>query len=463
MLLLGIFSVIWIALGFYLGRKNRTFEDHALAGRNVGLAFGSATAVATWITSNTTMMAPQFALQMGIWGMLAYSTASVGLFLFAPLARRIRELMPQGFTCGDFIRLRYGRHTWILFLCCTLFYSLVWLASMAMAGGILLESISAIPYFWGMTVLLFVCVLYTVRGGLYAVIGTDFVQSVLILGGIVWVGFSVLDRISLSEIHQELRTDSPYLLMIFFPAALIALFNNLFFGIGEIFHNNVWWSRAFAFRAGTGMRAYLLAGLIWLPVPVVAGFIALAAGPLGISIHSPDSVGPLVIVHILGKAGAILAFVVIFSSLASSIDSLLAATADLITEDLLRGGFKQGHPAKDLRRSAQWATVATGILAWLVCLPRPGTLAQLLFLAGPVVGSLIWPVVAGLYWERTTGRAALWGILLGSAGGLLAYSYIGWYSGALAGSALSMIVVLTFSLIQDRSFDWSRLQETKYV
>lgn len=55
-------SGLWIGLGIYWGRKSKSFEDHALAGRNIGLALGSATAVATWVTSNTTMLAPQFAL-----------------------------------------------------------------------------------------------------------------------------------------------------------------------------------------------------------------------------------------------------------------------------------------------------------------------------------------------------------------------------------------------------------------
>src|SRR5690606_21719214 len=118
------------------------FEDHAIAGRNIGLALGSATVAASWITSNTTMLAPQFALQLGIWGMLAYSTAAFGLMLFAPLAVRIRKLMPTGYTSGDFFRLRYGRTAWGIFLVFTLFYSLTWLVSMAMAGGILLEALA---------------------------------------------------------------------------------------------------------------------------------------------------------------------------------------------------------------------------------------------------------------------------------------------------------------------------------
>ena len=41
---------------------------------------------------------------------------------------------------------------------------------------------------------------------------------------------------------------SDELLNLLMPAAIMFLFNNLLFGIGEIFHSNVWWSRAFAFR-----------------------------------------------------------------------------------------------------------------------------------------------------------------------------------------------------------------------
>ena len=67
---------------------------------------------------------------------------------------------------------------------------------------------------------------------------------------------------------------------------------NLLFGVGEIFHSNVWWSRAFAFRDKVGARAYTLAGLCWLPIPIVAGFIALAAPSLGLQVPSADMVGP---------------------------------------------------------------------------------------------------------------------------------------------------------------------------
>ena len=46
-LILAIFSVIWIFLGWYLGRKAKGLEGFMLAGRRVGLALGTATAMAT--------------------------------------------------------------------------------------------------------------------------------------------------------------------------------------------------------------------------------------------------------------------------------------------------------------------------------------------------------------------------------------------------------------------------------
>ena len=152
------------------------------------MAFGTATAMATWVTSNTVMLAPVFALEKGVWGMLAYATASFGLFLFAPLALRIRRLMPKGYTSGDFIRLRFGSTAWILFLIITLVYSMAWLVSMGIAGGKLLETLAGVPFGYGMSAILLVCVIYTLFGGMYAVIGTDFIQSVIILIGVLIVG-----------------------------------------------------------------------------------------------------------------------------------------------------------------------------------------------------------------------------------------------------------------------------------
>lgn len=458
-ILMAILGVVWIGLGIYWGRKAKTMDGFMLAGRNVGLAFGTATAMATWITSNTTMLAPQFALELGIWGMIAYSTAAFGLFLFAPLAKRIKQLMPAGYTSGDFIRLRYGRTTWFLFLVISIFYGFTWLISMGMAGGILMNAIAGIPYQVGMTVILVVCVVYTLFGGLYAVIGTDYIQSLIILVGVVVVGFGVLNVMDFETVYTDLKESKPMLINAMMPAAIMAIFNNLLFGLGEVFHSNVWWSRAFAMRDKVGMKAYTMAGFFWLPVPIAAGFIALASSSLGINITSPDMVGPLVAANVLGEAGSIIVFAVFFCSLASSIDSLLASTSDLITEDIYRKLINPQAGEKLLRKVSAGIIIGLGFFAWLVCLPRIGTLATVLFFAGPMVGSTIWPIATGLFWKKANAKGAMWGMLAGSVAGLIGYFQLGWYTASLLGAAVSMIVVVICTYAFPSNFSWQQLNE----
>ncbi len=294
------FALLWVFFGWWIGRRVQSHNEFALVGRNVGLAFACATAMATWVTSNTTLVAPQLTYQFGIWGMIGYACAAFGLLLFAPLSQRIKTLLPHGYTSGDFMRLRFGRFSWWVFLLISFVYAMSWLVSLGMAGGILLHTLSGLDYHLGMSIILLMCVVYTLFGGLKAVIATDFLQAIIILAGVVGIAIVVAMNVGLEPIHQKLSSDHPKLLDLLFPAAVMFLFNNIFFGLGEIFHSNVWWSRAFAFKGGVGKKAYFIAGLLWLPIPIVTGFIALAAPSLGLYPASADMVGPLVASQVLG-------------------------------------------------------------------------------------------------------------------------------------------------------------------
>jgi len=457
--LLIIFGAIWVALGLYWGRKAKNLEGFMLAGRNVGLALGSATAMATWVTSNTIMLAPMFALMYGVWGLLAYATASFGLFLFAPMAFRIRRLMPSAYTSGDFMRLRYGRVAWVMFLIISIIYSMAWLVSMGMAGGYMLQALSGLDYRIGMSVILLVCVLYTLFGGLYAVIGTDFIQSVIILIGVVVVGFCVLSQIEMETVYTTLETEQPMLLTVFMPVALLTLFNNMFFGFGEVFHNNVWWSRAFAMREGVPFKAFMLSGLFWLPIPVAAGFIGLCAAPLGINVTQVDMVGPLVASQLLGWGGSILVFVVVFCSLASSIDSLLAATADLVAEDVVHKWILPDADEPKLRQLSTYIVIGLGLVTWGFCMLEMDNLMKILFWAGPLVASAIFPVLFGLYWNKPGEPAAVLAMAFGSATGYLVYYTVGVYAATLVSAFISLLTISVISFVLPEKFDWKRLNE----
>ena len=56
-----LFSVLWVALGIAWGRRGQgNADDYMLAGRNIGLALSTATLMASWVTGNTTLLAPEF-------------------------------------------------------------------------------------------------------------------------------------------------------------------------------------------------------------------------------------------------------------------------------------------------------------------------------------------------------------------------------------------------------------------
>jgi Na+/proline symporter len=331
---------------------------------------------------------------------------------------------------------------------------------MGMAGGILIHALTGIPYHYGMTVILSICVGYTLLGGLRAVIGTDFIQALLILSGAVTIAVLAIGQLGLETIHAAVLTERPELLNLLMPASIMFLFNNLLFGVGEIFHSNVWWSRAFAFREGVGFRACVLAGLLWAPIPVVAGFVALATPALGLNVPAADMVGPMVAAQILGATGAVLVLIMVFAALSSSIDSLLAATSILVVEDIYRRHLKPDATAVQMRRATARIIVGLGILTWILCAPRLTTLAELLYFTGAFVASTIWPIAAGLFWQRANATGAIGGMILGSVAGLYSYFAVGFYVAALVGAAVSMTMVIVTSFLRAGEFDFRALQET---
>jgi Na+/proline symporter len=62
-----------------------------------------------------------------------------------------------------------------------------------------------------------------------------------------------------------------------------------------------------------------------------------------------------------------------------------------------------------------------------------------------------------LYWKRTNRTGAVAAMVLGSATGLVSYYQLGWYTAALVGTAVSMVVVLLSSWLRPGDFAWAAL------
>lgn len=455
-----LFSVLWIALGIAWGRRGKgDADDFMLAGRNIGLALSTATLMASWVTGNTTLLAPEFGYRTGLWGMFSYALAGLGLILFAPLAARIKQLMPNGRTSGDFIRLRYGRLAWWVFMVITAVYTLGFLMTQAMGAGLLLQALSGFDYHVGMVVVIGVATVYTLFGGMRAVIGTDFIQSLLIMVLLAVVAVLAFRQFPMPEVHARLIAQHPDRLDLLLPAGLLIAWNSALFSMGEVFHNNIWWSRVFASRRSVVMTSFVLGGLAWMSVPLVTGSIGLVALARDLQLEQVNMVFPVMAADLLGAGGAALVFVVVFASLTSTLDSLLASTADLLAEDVYFRLLRPQANDAQLKQAARLMVVGLAVVTVALSWPRLDSLASVLFLTGALVASTVWPVACGLYWSSANRWAAIVAMVAGSAVGLTAYVLIAPYCAAVFSAAVSAVVMVVGSRRKPERFDFNLLQE----
>jgi Na+/proline symporter len=341
----------------------------------------------------------------------------------------------------------------------TAVYTLGFLMTQAMGAGLLLQALSGFDYHVGMVVVIGVATVYTLFGGMRAVIGTDFIQSLLIMVLLAVVAVLAFRQFPMPEVHASLLARHPDRLDLLLPAGLLIAWNSALFSMGEVFHNNIWWSRVFASRRSVVMTSFVLGGIAWMSVPMVTGSIGLVALARELPLEQVNMVFPVMAADLLGAGGAALVFVVVFASLTSTLDSLLASTADLLAEDVYFRLLRPQASDLQLKQAARLMVVGLAVVTLALSWPRLDSLASVLFFTGALVASTVWPVACGLYWRTANRRAAIAAMLAGSVVGLLAYVLIAPYCAAVFSAAVSAVVMLMGSRIWPERFDFTLLQE----
>ncbi len=290
-------------------------------------------------------------------------------------------------------------------------------------------------------------------------IGTDFIQSLLIMVLLAVVAVLAFRQFPMPEVHASLLARHPDRLDLLLPAGLMIAWNSALFSMGEVFHNNIWWSRVFASRRSVVMTSFVLGGIAWMSVPMVTGSIGLVALARELPLEQVNMVFPVMAADLLGAGGAALVFVVVFASLTSTLDSLLASTADLLAEDVYFRLLRPQASDLQLKQAARLMVVGLAVITLALSWPRLDSLASVLFFTGALVASTVWPVACGLYWRTANRTAAIAAMLSGSVVGLLAYVLIAPYCAAVFSAAVSAIVMLMGSRFWPERFDFTLLQE----
>jgi SSS family solute:Na+ symporter len=325
-------------------------------------------------------------------------------------------------TLPEFFYRRYGAGTELLVSILTIICFTVLIAGNLSAVAWVLSVVSGISYLPALIITTAVIVTYTMAGGLYSAVWTDFFQIHVALIGFgasaAWViyerGWSLFTTIPADKINASglISLQAGALTN---WAGMIALFLGNAMALDFM-------ERVFAAKSPeTARNGCYYAGVVTL-------FIGLCATVLGIaSISSVPNVGdprmvlPTMGISVLPYWMGMMVFIGVLGASMSTANGAMLVIAVVMARNVFQRYRKiEIDDSKMLTLSRVLAiptAAAAMIFAWLR--PEPGILLVVAFdivFAGCVV-----PLFAGVYWQKANARGAVGSIVVGTAARLVAH------------------------------------------
>jgi SSS family solute:Na+ symporter len=428
------FTCIAAIAGWAILRERRgeeTSADYFLAGRNIGWFVVGASLFASNIGSEHLVgLAGTGASDGLVLGQLELQASLILLLLgwvFVPF-----YIKSGVFTMPEFLERRYSPAArWYLSLVSVIGYVLTKISVTIYAGGVVFESLMGISFWTGALVVVGITGVYTILGGLRAVVYTDMMQAIVLIVGAVAVTFAGLARLGgwdamvasaspdFFNIWKSMsHPDFPWTGMVF-GAPIIAIW---YWCTDQFIVQRTHSARGIDdARRGTILAAYMKQ--LPLFIFVVPGVIAYCLARSGeIELASPDQALPTLVVALLpiGFRGLVVAGLI--AALMSSLSSVFNSCSTLITLDI----YKKLRPQASERRLVVVGQLATVVLVFLglAWIPLMSNISGVLYQYLQSVQAYISPPIAavfllGLFWKRLNAAGAMASLLSGFGLGML--------------------------------------------
>lgn len=332
---MGGYVVLAFALAAYAQRQVKSAEDYVVAGRRLPLWLAAPTLLATWFGAGTLMTATDEVRARGIHA-ATLDPIGAGLCLVIAAFVIAKPLWKMKLTTlSDFYRARFDRRVEQLSAVMMVPSYFGWIAAQFMVLSEMLELFGGIPIAWGLVLVAFVGVGYTLMGGMWAVTLTDAVQMIIVVVGLVFLTGTVMSELGegawdgLVQVWQRTTPDRRALI----EPSFLAWFSVLCAGaLGNLPMQDVG-QRIFASRsARVAQWACLLAGVGYLVLGLMPMSLGLAAHLIGTEGQSTLS---LLAAHFLTPGLAVMFVLVLMSVILSTIDSAILAPATVISQNLV--------------------------------------------------------------------------------------------------------------------------------
>lgn len=438
LIIIGVYFAVIFGVGFYFARKERTSTDYFLASRDVGwFAIGASLFVSNISTEHFIGLAGSGAttgLAVGHFEWLACLMLLTLGWVFVPF-----YLRSNVFTMPEFLERRFNRSSAVYLASISIIaYILTKISVHLWAAAIVLQRVVGWSPLKAALVLVIVTGIYTIAGGLSAVIYTEVVQTLVLLAGAIALTFIGLHRIGgFTALRAALPADYFHMIKpvsdpefpwtgIFFGAPILGIW---YWCTDQVIVQRVLSARDEGHaKAGTIFAGYLK--ILPVFVLVLPGLIAVALFPdlfqFGPNhrVMNGDIAFPSLIINLLpvGLVGLMIA--ALLAALMGGMASVFNSASTLVTLDF----YKKLRPNASEARLVFFGRAATGImvllgLAWV---PFIHLISGQLYIYLQSVQAYISPPIAvcfilGILWPRLNGAGAITSLLSGFVLGALRF------------------------------------------
>lgn len=419
-----IFMAISLAIGLYTYTQVKgSSKRFTVCGKSMSFFVIGTALLAQAVDGNATLGNASLTYASGIWAGimiplgLALSLFVVGRFLAAPLNRMNLLTLPE------FFFHRYDKYTEALVSFLTILCFTVVIAGNLSAVAWILSVVSGTNYGTCLIIATAVIVTYTIAGGLYSAIWTDFFQVHVALIGFVAAAVWVLTTQGWGSIAASI------------PAEKLELSGISKLGHGALgnwagmialtFGNSMaldFMERVFAAKSpATARRACYYAGVLTLVIGACATLLGLGAISVVQNVNDPRMVLPTFgVTHLPYWIGVMVFIGVLGASMSTANGAMLVMSVVLarnVFQRWSKRSFEDGQMLTLSRVMAVPVSAAAAIVAWLR--PEPGVLLIVAF--DIVFAGCVAPLFFGVYWKKANSAGAIAAILTGTIARLIAH------------------------------------------
>lgn len=413
--MLGVWVIIYfiftLSIAFAGSRKNRTTEEYALAGRRMPVYITAFALFATWFGAETVMGASGSFLDEGLFGILE---DPIGAFLCLCLVGLFyaRPLYSRGYlSLADFIRDRYGRVNERVFSILLVLSYLSWIAGQMTALAYIFELLFPLSFVGAMITACALVVIFTMVGGMWAISVTDFVQSILIIAGLLFALGYVSEQAGGIEVVLEHAAGDRWSVrgaihrhgIWEMLAALLTL------GLGSIPSQDIFQRLSTAKSA----RAAVLSSFMGAGLYLVFSFLPLLLGVAATLVShggAVESSEKTILQVIMGTGNGwiqVMFFGALLSAIVSTASAALLAPAVVIGENIMKP-LSPLISDKQLLYFIRAGIVIMGLFALLLSFWKESIFELAALSSSFTLVSLFATLTLGLFWKRATARGSLY-------------------------------------------------------